>query len=347
MSYMLALEASNELYTRIRESVFLCIARVTFSLEAKLIGQEFAGCKVPQFCKEAMCEERPVKWPKKKEKLGQRSIQAMFLPLLTLSLGLLLRHIEASCLSLSALFTVTVPKEVYTVEFGSNVSLECDFDHGECTGLEEIRVSLQKVENDTSLPSKRATLLEEALPLGKALFHISSVQVTDAGQYRCLVICGAAWDYKYLTVRVKASYKNIDTRILEVPGTGEVQLTCQARGYPLAEVSWLNVSVPANTSHIRTPQGLYQVTSVLHLKPQPGRNFSCVFWNANMKELTSAIIDLQVSMVPRTSSLHVFIPSCIVALVFLAAVTALRKKLCGKLCSRNRSGPVVLGVGMI
>lgn len=98
---------------------------------------------------------------------------------------------------------MTVPKEVYTAEFGSNVSLECDFDHRECTELEEIRVSLQKVENDTSSPSERATLLEQALPLGKALFHISSVQVRDAGQYRCLVICGAAWDYKYLTVKVK------------------------------------------------------------------------------------------------------------------------------------------------
>ncbi|XP_052570207.1 programmed cell death 1 ligand 2 [Peromyscus californicus insignis] len=262
----------------------------------------------------------------------------------------LLNQTTSSCLSLSALFTVTVPKEVFTVEFGSNVSLECDFDHRECTGLEEIRVSLQKVENDTSSPSERATLLEEALPLGKALFHISSVQVKDAGQYRCLVICGAAWDYKYLTVKVKASYQNIDTRILEVPGTGEVQLTCQARGYPLAEVSWLNVSVPANTSHIRTPEGLYQVTSVLHLKPQPGRNISCMFWNAHMKELTSAIIGplgWTEPKVPRTSPLHVVILSCIVALIFLAAVMALRKKLCGKLCSRNRSGPVVLGVGMI
>lgn len=95
---------------------------------------------------------------------------------------------------------MTVPKEVYTVEFGSNASLECDFDHQECTELE---VSLQKVENDTSSPSERATLLEEVLPLGKALFHIPSVRVRDAGQYRCLVICGAAWDYKYLTVKVK------------------------------------------------------------------------------------------------------------------------------------------------
>ncbi|XP_026637129.1 programmed cell death 1 ligand 2 [Microtus ochrogaster] len=283
-----------------------------------------------------------------------QSIQTMFLLLLTLSLGLQLHQIAAlcqclllliivnlfSCLSLSALFTVTVPKEVYTVEFGSNGSLECDFDHRECTELEEIKVSLQKVENDTSWPSERATLLEEVLPLGKAMFHIPSVRVRDAGQYRCLVICGAAWDYKYLTVKVKASYKKIDTRILEVPGTDEVQLTCQARGYPLAEVSWQNISVPANTSHIRTPEGLYQVTSVLHLKPQPGRNFSCMFWNAPMQELTSAILGPLGWTEPEvrsTSALRVFIPSCFVALIFIAAAAiALRQKLCGKLYSRHR-----------
>lgn len=83
----------------------------------------------------------------------------------------------------------------------------------------------------------------------------------------------------------------IDTRILPIPGTEEVQLTCQASGYPLAEVFWQNISVPANTSYIRTPEGLYQVTSVVRLKLQPGRNVSCVFWNAHTKERTSAIID--------------------------------------------------------
>lgn len=113
------------------------------------------------------------------------------------------------CASLAALFTVTAPKEVYTVDFGSSVSLECDFDRRECTELEGVRASLQKVENDTSSQSQRATLLEELLPLGKASFHIPSVQVRDSGQYRCLVICGAAWDYKYLTVKVKGECSHV------------------------------------------------------------------------------------------------------------------------------------------
>ncbi|KAL2781475.1 programmed cell death 1 ligand 2 precursor [Daubentonia madagascariensis] len=255
----------------------------------------------------------------------------MFFLLLMLSLGLQLHQT-------AALFTVTVPKELYIVDYSSNVTLECDFDTGGHVNLEAIKASLQKVENDTSLPAERATLLEEQLPLGKALFHIPQVQVRDAGQYRCVIIYGVSWDYKYLTLKVRASYKKINTHILNVPGTDEVELTCQAGGYPLAEVSWPNVSVPANTSHIRTPEGLYQVTSVLHLKPHPGRNFSCVFWNANVKELTSAIIDPESWIepeVPTTSLLHIFIPSCTIALIFIATMIVLRKRLCQKLYSRK------------
>ncbi|XP_012356198.1 programmed cell death 1 ligand 2 isoform X3 [Nomascus leucogenys] len=206
---------------------------------------------------------------------------------------LLMLSLELQLHQIAALFTVTVPKELYIIEHGSNVTLECNFDTGSHVNLGAITASLQKVENDTSPHRERATLLEEQLPLGKALFHIPQVQVRDEGQYQCIIIYGVAWDYKYLTLKVKASYRKINTHILKVPETDEVELTCQATGYPLAEVSWPNVSVPANTSHSRTPEGLYQVTSVLRLKLHPGRNFSCVFWNTHVKEFTSASIDLQ------------------------------------------------------
>ncbi|XP_027629218.1 programmed cell death 1 ligand 2 isoform X2 [Tupaia chinensis] len=255
----------------------------------------------------------------------------MFLLLLMLSLGLQLHQI-------AALFTVSVPKELYAVDYGGNVTLECDFDTGGHVELEAIKASLQKVENETSPNSERATLLEEQLPLGKALFHIPSVQVRDAGQYRCLIIYGLAWDYKYLTLKVKASYKNINIHSQEIPGTGEVELSCQAKGYPLAEVFWPNVSVPANTSHTRTPEGLYQVTSVLRLKSHPGRNVSCVFWNTNVKERTSATIDSLGQKKPKDVKpvlLHIVIPSCIIALMFIVTMIALKKQFCLKLCSRK------------
>ncbi|XP_036892231.1 programmed cell death 1 ligand 2 isoform X2 [Sturnira hondurensis] len=252
----------------------------------------------------------------------------MFLLLLILSLGTQLHQT-------TALFTVTVPKDLYIVEHGSNVTLECDFYSENYLEVEHVTATLQKVENNTSLPS--TTLLKEELK-GKALFHFSQVQMSDAGKYRCVIGFGTTWDYKYLTLKVKASYKKIHTRVVQVPRTDEVELTCEAKGYPLAEVSWPNINVSANTSHMETSDGLYQVTSVLRVKPLPGRNFSCEFWNANVKELTSAFIVSPGQMTPSVPSpllLHVFIPSFIIVLMVIAIVIILRKQLCRKLYSRK------------
>ncbi|XP_035877560.1 programmed cell death 1 ligand 2 isoform X3 [Phyllostomus discolor] len=252
----------------------------------------------------------------------------MFFLLLILSLGTQLHQTIA-------LFTVTVPKDLYIVEHGSNVTLECDFYSGNYLEVEHVTATLQKVENNTS--SHSTTLLKEELK-GKALFHFSQVQVSDAGRYHCLIGFRTTWDYKYLTLKVKASYKKINTRVVQVPRTDEVELTCQAKGYPLAEVSWPNTNVSANTSHTETSDGLYQVTSVLRIKPPPGRNFSCEFWNANVKELTSAIIvspGEMKSSVPPPLLLHIFIPSFIIVLMVIATMIILRKQLCRKLYSRK------------
>lgn len=101
----------------------------------------------------------------------------------------------------SALFRVVIPKELYTVEQGSNVTLECDFYSEDDLDVEYIQASLQKLEDNTSLNS--TTLLQEQPPLGKALFYLPRVQLSDAGKYRCVVIYRSAWDYKYLTLKVK------------------------------------------------------------------------------------------------------------------------------------------------
>ncbi|XP_064146621.1 programmed cell death 1 ligand 2 isoform X15 [Loxodonta africana] len=132
--------------------------------------------------------------------LQPHPVQNMFLLLLLLSLGMQLWQT-------AAFFTVTVPKELYVVDHGSNVTLECDFDTGDPVELGAITAHLQKMENDTSSHNERAILLEEQLPLHKALFYIPQVRMSDAGQYRCLIVYRNAWDYKYLTLKVKGHMK--------------------------------------------------------------------------------------------------------------------------------------------
>nr|CAI9698519.1 unnamed protein product [Rangifer tarandus platyrhynchus] len=252
----------------------------------------------------------------------------------------------AYCCLLKA-FTITVPKDLYVVEYGSNVTLECRFPVDKQLNLlvlvvyweMEDKKIIQFVNGKEDLNVQhssyhgRAQLLKDQLSLGKAALQITDVKLQDAGVYCCLISYGGA-DYKRITLKVNASYKKIRTRHLKVPGTDEVELTCQAEGYPLAEVSWPNISIPAITSHTKTSEGLYQVTSVLRLKPHPGRNFTCVFWNADMKELTSATIvqgPMEDPKIPPSSLLHVFILFFIIAFMFIATMVALRKRLWQKL----------------
>lgn len=61
--------------------------------------------------------------------------------------------------------------------------------------------------SDTVLLSTEEPLAGEQLPLGKALFLIPRIQLKDAGQYRCLIIYGIAWDYKYTNCWKSKNYE--------------------------------------------------------------------------------------------------------------------------------------------
>ncbi|XP_020861970.1 programmed cell death 1 ligand 2 isoform X2 [Phascolarctos cinereus] len=233
----------------------------------------------------------------------------MFFLLSFLIVGMKLRLI-------TGLFTVTVPKELYIADFGSNVTMECNFDAGRQVEIDALRVTWAKDERkivnfsskkeDLEILSehsgRRMTLLEDQLSLRKALLHIRDVQIMDAGQYHCLILYRDAADYKYVTLQVKASYKTINTQVIRVPGSNEIELTCQSKGYPLAVVSWLNISESVNTTHSKTPEGLYNITSVLRLKENTHRNVSCEFWNEAIQERTSAIMNPILGLHPHLKS---------------------------------------------
>ncbi|XP_043835851.1 programmed cell death 1 ligand 2 [Dromiciops gliroides] len=254
---------------------------------------------------------------------------------------------------ITGLFIVTVPKELYTADYGSNVTMECNFDAGGQVDIRALRVTWAKEERKiVSFPSKqndleihsehngrRMTLLEDQLSLRRALLHIRDVQIMDAGQYHCLLFYREAGDYKYVTLQVKASYKPINTQVFGVPGSNEMELTCQSKGYPLAVVSWVNISEPVNTTYSKTPEGLYYITSVLRLKANTHRNVTCEFWNQATQERTSAIMNTVLDWknfsdrkLPLT---YVFIPTCIIILIFVVALISLRRRLCPKFSHRT------------
>ncbi|XP_025939364.1 programmed cell death 1 ligand 1 isoform X2 [Apteryx rowi] len=211
---------------------------------------------------------------------------------------------------LNALFTVEAPQSLYTVEYGSNVTMECTFPVNGQLKFRDLSVSwekkdefrkevyvLLKGEEDFSSQHSdfkgRIKLLKDKLNFGQSLLQITDVKLRDAGFYRCLIDYRGA-DYKMINLKVKAPYRTINQGVVST-GDKEWKLTCQSEGYPKAEVIWQNekyqdLTDKANTSYEAGDDQLYRVTSTLTIKSRADEFFHCIFWNEELQENTSAIL---------------------------------------------------------
>ncbi|CAK6434003.1 unnamed protein product [Pipistrellus nathusii] len=242
-------------------------------------------------------------------------------------------------------FTITVTKDLYVVEYGSNVTMECEFpvttplnlfalvvywEMGEkkviqfVNGQEDLKVQ-------HSSYSQRAHLLKDELSLGKAALQITDVKLQDAGVYYCLISYGGA-DYKRITLKVDAPYCKINQRISVDLDTSEHELTCQAEGYPEAEVTWtssdhrvLNGKTTITSSE--RDEKLLNVTSTLRVNTTANEIFYCTFRRSGFEEnSTSELVIPEPPTIPRHERIHWAIPgSILLLLVVLAVVFCLQK----------------------
>lgn len=200
----------------------------------------------------------------------------------------------AFCQLLSA-FTITAPKDLYVVEYGSNITMECRFPVEHELDLRELIVYWEKeekqviqfVKGETDLKLQhssfrdRAWLPTDQLLRGNAALQITDVKLQDAGIYCCLISYGGA-DYKRITLKVNAPYRKINQRISTDPATSEHELTCQAEGYPEAEVIWTNndhqsLSGKTTVTSSQTEEKLFNVTSTLKVNATANDVFYCSF----------------------------------------------------------------------
>ncbi|KAI1239981.1 hypothetical protein IHE44_0011422 [Lamprotornis superbus] len=182
--------------------------------------------------------------------------------------------------------SVEVPQQLYTVEYGSNVTMECRFPVNGSVDLELLTVVWEQKRQGWSKSKEvytfhngkalhqsqhpdnigRASLLHSELKLGRAILQITNVKITDAGSYLCLIDYQGV-DYKYIALEVKASSLVPPPSSPLNPGL----VGPPSEGFPLADVFWqnenFNLSGPANTTYTLTADGLYNVTSILTLKP--------------------------------------------------------------------------------
>ncbi|XP_023577641.1 programmed cell death 1 ligand 1 isoform X4 [Octodon degus] len=120
-------------------------------------------------------------------------------------------------------FTITVPKDQYVVEYGSNVTIECHFQVQKQLDLLSLVVYWEKEDKQIiqfvhgkedakaqhSSFRHRAWLLEDQLFKGNAALLITDVKLQDAGVYCCVIGYGGA-DYKRITLKVNVSMIDVE-----------------------------------------------------------------------------------------------------------------------------------------
>ncbi|KAM7093946.1 programmed cell death 1 ligand 1 isoform 1-T6 [Molossus nigricans] len=252
--------------------------------------------------------------------------------------------VMAYCHLLKA-FTITVPKDLYVAEYGSNVTMECQFPVVTQLDLFALVVYWEKgrkkviqfvngeedPKSQHSSYSQRAHLLKDQLFLGKAALHITDVKLQDAGVYYCLISYGGA-DYKRITLKVNAPYRKINQRISVDPDTSEHELTCQAEGYPEAEVTWtssdhrvLNGKTTITSSD--RDEKLLNVTSILRINTTTNEIFYCTFRRSGLEENSTAkLVIPEPPIVPGNPRTHLAVlGSVLLFLVALAVVFCLQR----------------------
>uniref|UniRef100_R4GAP5 Programmed cell death 1 ligand 2 n=1 Tax=Anolis carolinensis TaxID=28377 RepID=R4GAP5_ANOCA len=255
----------------------------------------------------------------------------------------------------SALFTVEVLQPRYFAEHGGTVTMGCRFPVHDPFNLTNLSVlwqrkpsqgnevkevyKLSKGQEDLRQQhadyQDRARVAPSELKIGLSMLCINNVKIADSGIYVCLVHYEGS-DLKYIYLDVKAPYKRIHFQ--KRKEKTELNLTCQSQGYPLAEVSWqneesTNLSKFAFTTHQMTEDGLFNITSTLRVKPRNHGNYSCVFWNRELNENTSAhgavsSLDFANKSNTEKKSLTVMVPICLLLLLVLIifAFMKLRRK---------------------
>uniref|UniRef100_A0A8C3EDS5 Uncharacterized protein n=1 Tax=Corvus moneduloides TaxID=1196302 RepID=A0A8C3EDS5_CORMO len=240
---------------------------------------------------------------------------------------------------LNALFTVEAPQSLYTVEHGSNVTMECTFPVNGKLKFRDLSVSWEKKDelkqvyelvkgeehfkNQHSDFRGRIKLLKENLNLGQSLLQITHVKLRDAGVYRCVIAYEGA-DYKTIHLKVKAPYRIINQGVGST-GHNEWKLMCQSEGYPEAKVIWQNrdyddLTDKANTRYETGSDQLYRVTSTLTIKSGIDEVFYCIFWNKELQENTTGILHIADSAdgILQTKSRR-FVGTALIATAFVGS----------------------------
>ncbi|XP_048466601.1 programmed cell death 1 ligand 2-like isoform X2 [Rhincodon typus] len=137
---------------------------------------------------------------------------------------------------------------------------------------------------------------------------IQNTQLSDCGIYRYYLESAIGHKFSEIELNVKAPYslpkmsllRNITRRIRSM------DLICETTGYPLAQIHWfdynkLNLTANAKVHSVLTSEGLFNVTSILHIKITENAladNYTCAVYDL---EENAIVVQKQFPNIPTTN----------------------------------------------
>ncbi|XP_069684363.1 interference hedgehog-like [Periplaneta americana] len=146
---------------------------------------------------------------------------------------------------------LSTPQTNYSIQAGSNVTLECS-----AVGMPPPQVTWHR--SSSTIPANRTALLPGGL-------HLSHVAKADEGEYICEMSNGVGQPIRHTSVLHVQESPVIETepRNLVVKEGGNLQLDCKVRGSPTPEISWLLNGEPiTNDSLVKSAGGRLNITEV-------------------------------------------------------------------------------------
>ncbi|KAL8176305.1 UNVERIFIED_CONTAM: hypothetical protein K2H54_030592 [Gekko kuhli] len=190
----------------------------------------------------------------------------------------------------------------------------------------------KKMETQDRRYQGRTELFHSELSKGNMSLNLKKSQLSDQGQYTCMVYLESWYDQAVveLNVMAKGEEPSISLELYEGHGIG---LTCNSKGwYPTPQTLWLdskgeNRTEKSVTINTQTPAGTFSISSSITIEPGADSEISCKIISSVLQLESESRILISDAFYPSTSAwLPPFIISLLLTLgIIIFAVHKLRK----------------------
>uniref|UniRef100_A0ACB8EVE3 Uncharacterized protein n=1 Tax=Sphaerodactylus townsendi TaxID=933632 RepID=A0ACB8EVE3_9SAUR len=138
----------------------------------------------------------------------------------------------------------------------------------------------KKVETQDKRYQGRTELFHSELRKGNMSLNLKNSQLSDQGQYTCMISLGDWYDLAVIQLNMIAKGEEPSISLEHYEGNG-IGLTCSSKGwYPKSQTVWLdskgkNRTEKSDTTTTETPAGTFSTSSYIIVEPGVDSEISC------------------------------------------------------------------------